>query len=128
MLPVLSDWTSKHQAPAGRPRGVIHCFNGSAETAGKYLAMGFFIALGGYVSYPSSKDMHDTIRSIPGDRLVVETDCPYLPPQRYRGQRNEPAYLSLTVALLAEIRGVSAEILARETTRNAALLFQFNWE
>ena len=123
MLTVLRDWTSSHQAPPGKPRGVIHCFNGDTDTARQYLDMGFFISLGAYIGYPTSTDMYDTIRSIPQDRLVVETDCPYLPPQSHRGPRNEPAYLPFTVQSLAEIREVPPETIARETTRNAHRLF-----
>jgi len=124
MLAVLHDWTSHHKELKGRPRGVIHCFNGNTNTAQQYLDMGFFISLGGYITYPSSRPMYDAIRSIPRDRLVVETDCPFLSPQSHRGQRNEPAYLPLTVELLAEIRQVSPETVARETTENARYLFQ----
>ena len=92
--------------------------------AKQYLDMGFFISLGAYIGYPSSVHMHNVIRSIPQDRLVVETDSPFLPPQSHRGQRNEPAYLPHTVELLAEIRMVSPEIVARETTQNARRLFR----
>ena len=124
MLTVLREWISGHKEPSGRPRGVIHCFNGDADTARHYLDMGFFISLGGYIGYPSSHNMLKVIRDIPPDRLVVETDCPFLPPHSHRGQRNEPAYLPLTVASLAEIRQVSIETVARETTRNAHRLFR----
>ena len=83
--------------PGGQYKGVIHCFSGSLNAAREYLEMGFYLSLGGYVSYPSSRGSYDVIRSIPQDRLLVETDCPFLPPQSYRGKRNEPAYLPLTV-------------------------------
>ena len=124
MLTILHDWTSCHAAPEGRPRGVIHCFNGDTNTARQYLEMEFFIALGAYVSYPSSLPMYDAIRSIPEDRLVVETDCPFLPPQNLRGERNEPSYLPLTVASLAEIRKTTPETIAAKTTENAHRLFR----
>lgn len=124
LLTVLRDWASSHQAPPGKPIGVIHCFNSDADTARQYLDMGFFISLGAYIGYPASTGMYDTIRSIPQDRLVVETDCPYLPPQSHRGQRNEPAYLPFTIRTLAEIREVPPETVARETTRNAHRLFR----
>lgn len=124
MLPLLRDWASRHKGLGGQPRGVIHCFNGSSDTARQYLDMGFFLSLGAYIGYPSSLQMRDVIRDIPRDRLVVETDCPFLPPQIHRGQRNEPAYLPLTVDLLAEIRQVSPETVARETSQNAHRLFR----
>ncbi|MFC1932332.1 TatD family hydrolase [Chloroflexota bacterium] len=128
MLPLLHDWTSCHKEPHGQPRGVIHCFSGDVDTAQRYLDMGFFVSFGAYIGYPSPRYMPNVIRSIPQDRLVVETDSPFLPPQSHRGQRNEPAYLPLTVALLAEIREVSPETVAKETTQNARRLFRMAQE
>lgn len=124
ILPLLRDWTAHHKEPKGRPRGVIHCFGGDGDTAQQYLDMGFFISLGAYIGYPSSSHLPDVIRRLPQDRLVVETDSPFLPPQSQRGQRNEPAYLPLTVRLLAEIREASPETVARQTTQNAHRLFR----
>jgi len=123
MLPLLRDWTSSHKRPDGKPIGVIHCFNGDIDTAQQYLDMGFFISLGAYIGYPSSFHLRSVIKNLPADRILVETDCPFLSPQIHRGKRNEPAYLPLTVKLLAEIRKVSPEVLAGETTRNAVKLF-----
>ena len=125
MLPLLHNWTSSHKRLNGQPRGVIHCFSGALETAQRYLDMGFFISLGAYIGYPSSRHLHDVIRGIPQDRLVVETDSPFLPPQSHRGKRNEPSYLPLTVGVLTEIRQVSPETVARETTQNARHLFRW---
>jgi TatD DNase family protein len=105
-----------------RYRGVIHCFNGDAATAKSYLDLGFHISLGGYVGYPKSA-MHEAVKSIPQDRLLTETDCPFLPPQEYRGKRNEPSYLKFTVKKLAEIRKENYEEVARATTENARRLF-----
>jgi len=124
MLPLLRDWASDAKHSAASSPGVIHCFSGDVETARQYLDMGFFIALGGYVSYPSSRHMDNVIRFIPADRLLVETDCPFLPPQAHRGKRNEPAYLTLTVKTIAEFRQVSPETIALETTHNACNLFR----
>lgn len=121
MLNVLRDWISQH-AERSSP-GVIHCFMGDVQTTRQYLEMGFYLSLGGYITYPVNRDAHDTIRSIPADRLLVETDCPYLAPQQYRGRRNEPAYVRYTAEELARIRGVPFETLARETTENARRLF-----
>lgn len=104
-------------------RGVIHCFNGDVATAKAYLDMGFHISLGGYIGYPKSTGLYEVIRSIPEDRLLVETDCPFLPPQNYRGQRNEPAYLTATVKALAEIRSEPYDDIAAATTQNAGRLF-----
>ncbi len=107
----------------GQYRGVIHCFNGDAATLQAYLDMGFHISLGGYIGYPKSTALREVIKGIPKDRLLVETDCPFLPPQDYRGKRNEPSYLRLTAKKLAEIRKVTYEDLAKVTTENARRLF-----
>jgi len=104
-------------------KGVIHCFNGDLKTAGKYLKLGFHLSLGGYITYPSAKDMADTILKLPLDRLLVETDCPFLPPQKYRGQRNEPSYITHTVKKLADIKCLSADEVARITADNTVRLF-----
>ena len=123
MLPLLTEWTARTgPRPNGR-RGVIHCFMADADALHRYLEMGFMISLGGYVTYPVAVVAHDVIRQIPLDRLLVETDCPFLAPQRLRGRRNEPALVADTVATLAEIRGVPFEDVAATTTRNARHLF-----
>lgn len=124
MQAILYNWTSTHKRPEGKPPGVIHCFNGDSESALRYLDMGFFISVGAYIGYPSSLHAHGTVRIIPADRLMVETDCPFLPPQSYRGKRNEPSYLPLTVEILARIRGVPPETIASETTESARRLFR----
>ncbi len=125
MLNLLRDWTKWYKDPHGQRRGVIHCFSGDTQTARQYLNMGFYLALGAYIGYPNTDNAHSVIRSIPQDRLLVETDCPYLSPQSHRGKRNEPAYLPLTVEMLAQIRNVSFETIARETTQNAHCLFRW---
>lgn len=124
LIPLLGDWTLADKRPQKTPRGVIHCFSGDIDTARQYLEMGFFISFGAYIGYPASANLASVIRSIPRDRLVVETDCPFLPPQGRRGKRNEPAYLPSTVKLLAEIRGAPFEQIAEETTANARRLFR----
>lgn len=124
MVGLLKEWSSHDRQTDGFPRGVIHCFQGDLDTARQYLEMGFFISFGAYIGYPSSRKWYDTIRNLPMDRLVVETDCPFLPPQVHRGRRNEPAYLPLTVQSLAEIRGVTPEVIAEATSDNARLLFR----
>ncbi|MFA4835557.1 MAG: TatD family hydrolase [Dehalococcoidia bacterium] len=126
MISALGNWTRSHESSNGQSVGVIHCFSGNTETAQKYLDMGFHIAVGAYIGYPKSRDLHDTIRAIPADRLLVETDCPFLPPQAHRGKRNEPSYLPITVNVIAAIRGVPPQTIAEETTQNAARLFRFS--
>ncbi len=123
MIPILREWSGSFQMPEGRPRGVLHCFGRDEATAGNYIEMGFYISVGGYIGYPSSARLRETLERIPLDRLVVETDCPFLPPQKYRGKRNEPAYVLHTLQALAEIKRVSVEEAARQTTGNAVRLF-----
>jgi len=124
MLGLLRSWVSDCQDKGRECRAVIHCFNGDATAAREYLDMGFYLALGAYVGYPSSAGMHDVFRSIPGNKLLLETDCPFLPPQTYRGKRNEPAYLPLTLQALTEIRQELDEDIAAATTQNAQRLFR----
>jgi TatD DNase family protein len=123
MLGILRDWTSHHQGLQEQGRGVIHCFSGDSHAARQYLDMGFYLSVAAYVGYPGSRNAQSVIRGIPHDRLLVETDCPFLPPQTHRGQRNEPAYLPVTVDVLAKIREVPVETVAKETTQNAHRLF-----
>jgi TatD DNase family protein len=126
MLAILHDWTARH--PERPAPGVIHCFMGDIETARRYLEMGFYLSLGGYITYPVNRNAHDVMRFIPAERLMVETDCPLLTPQRYRGQRNEPSYVRYTAEELSVIRGIPLETLARETTENASRLFGWQEE
>ena len=123
MLGLLSDWSLNNKIPPEQGRGVIHCFSGDTNATRQYLDMGFYLSLAGYIGYPASKSLQSVIRDIPGDRLLVETDCPFLPPQAYRGKRNEPAYVAITAGVLAKIREVPLETVATETTQNALRLF-----
>jgi TatD DNase family protein len=107
----------------GETGGVMHCFSGDVEIARRCLGLGLLIALAGPVTYPKARALPEVARFVPGDRLVVETDCPFLPPQPYRGKRNEPAYLAITAARVAELRGESLQTLAARTSENAAKLF-----
>ena len=107
----------------GPVRGVMHSFTGDAATAGACLAMGLSVSFAGMVTYKNAGDLRAVAATIPADRLLVETDCPYLAPVPVRGQRNEPAYVAHTVAALAVVRGVSSEDLAAQTTQNALALF-----
>ena len=83
MLGILSRWSSESTTVG--PKGIIHCFNGDLTAVQSYIEMGFYLALGGYIGYPSSLSFREIIRDIPLDKLVLETDCPFLPPQQYRG-------------------------------------------
>ena len=89
----------------GEVGGIMHCFSGDVAIARRCLDVGLVISLAGPVTYPSARALPDVARFVPADRLVVETDCPFLPPQGYRGRRNEPAFLAVTAARVAELRG-----------------------
>jgi TatD DNase family protein len=127
MISVLTAWRPRRIHPE-KPAGVIHCFNGTLETARTYLDLGFYISLGAYTGYPSSKAFREVIKQIPLDKLLVETDSPFLPPQRIRGERNEPAFVVEAARVLAEIKGASLDEVARITTSNASLLFGLGFE
>ena len=105
-------------------RGIMHCFSGDVGVARRCLDLGLLISLAGPVTYPNARALPDVARFVPADRLVIETDCPYLPPQGHRGQRNEPAYLSITAARVAELRGEPIEAMAARLTANACALLR----
>ena len=104
-------------------RGVMHSFSADAETARRCLAAGLHLSFAGMLTYKSAADLREIAKAVPGDRLLVETDCPYLAPVPKRGQRNEPAFVVHTGRALAEARGESVEEVAAATTRNARALF-----
>ena len=115
ILPIL-------EARQGRIRGVLHCFTGDVELMQRSLAIGFYIGIGGIVTYPNAKDVQAVAREVPEDRLLIETDCPWLAPQFRRGKRNEPAYVRAVVEKIAELRGTSVERVGELTTQNFNLL------
>ncbi|HLH20373.1 MAG TPA: TatD family hydrolase [Bryobacteraceae bacterium] len=98
--------------------GVMHCFTGDAAQARQALDRGFHLAFGGVLTFPKAESVREAARLAPEDRLLVETDCPYLAPVPHRGKRNEPAFLVETARRLAEVRGLAAEEIAEITTRN----------
>jgi TatD DNase family protein len=101
----------------------MHCFSGGVDLARRCLDLGLLISLAGPVTYPNARALPEVARFVPGDRLVIETDCPFLPPQGYRGKRNEPAYLTLTAARVAELRGQPVEAVTARLTTNARAFF-----
>lgn len=108
----------------GEVGGIMHCFSGDVAVARRCLDLGLLISLAGPVTYPNPRALPDVARFVPGDRLVIETDCPFLPPQGYRGKRNEPAYLAITAARVAELRGETLDVFGARTTDNARALFR----
>jgi len=107
----------------GGVTGVLHCFTGSAQLARKGLDLGFYVSISGIVTFKNARDLQETARTIPLDRLLVETDSPFLAPVPHRGQTCEPAFVADTAAFLAELRGEPAEVLAEATTVNFFKLF-----
>mgnify|MGYP003369444989 CR=1 FL=1 len=107
----------------GRLAGVMHCFNGTFDEAKTALSYGFHLGLGGVITYKNC-GVKEFLADIPMDRIVLETDDPYLPPVPYRGQRNEPAYITKVAEKVAEIYGVSVDEIINITTNNAQILFR----
>ncbi|MCR5106519.1 MAG: TatD family hydrolase [Eubacterium sp.] len=103
--------------------GVIHCYSYSEETAREFLKMGFFFGIGGVVTFKNSKKLKRAVQSIPLDNIVLETDCPYLTPSPYRGERNDSRYLSYVAAEIARLKDISVEEVAKTTFQNAMRLY-----
>src|SRR5580765_6451663 len=108
----------------GRLRGVLHCFTGTPALRDASLELGFYISLAGILTFPKAADLRDTARAVPLDRLLTETDCPFLAPVPYRGKRNEPAYVARVIGALAEMHQTPAGEVARRTTSNFHTLFR----
>jgi TatD DNase family protein len=107
----------------GQVKGVMHSFTGDQATAEACLAMGLYISFAGMVTYKNAANLRDVARTIPPERLLIETDSPYLAPVPLRGKRNEPANVVHTAACLAQVKGVDSAVIAEQTTRNAKALF-----
>lgn len=108
---------------AAQVGGVLHCFSGDWGMARACLDLGFYISMAGTVTYSSAHNLHEVARKVPFDRLLIETDCPYLAPVPHRGKRNEPAYVSLVAAKVAELRGAAFEEVAEASFINAGRAF-----
>lgn len=104
-------------------RGVMHCYTYGEEELGPYLDLGFYISFSGVVTFPKNASNRAAARAVPSDRLLVETDCPFLAPQGHRGKRNEPALVRRVLECVADERGEDFDALARATSENAARLF-----
>ena len=104
--------------------GIMHCFSGSPETAKRCLEMNFYISLGGPVTFKNAVKPKEVAKEVPLDRLLIETDCPYLAPHPYRGKRNEPSYVKLVAEQIADLKEISFDEVARATTENANRLFR----
>jgi len=118
---VLSILSEENAAEVG---GIIHCFSGDLAMARKALAMNFLVSIPGAITYKGSEKQVEAVRDLPLDRLLIETDCPFLAPVPRRGKPNEPSYVPLVAAKVAAIKGVTVEDVARTTTSNALRLFR----
>jgi TatD DNase family protein len=118
-LDVLHDYT-------GKVRGVFHCFGGTPEEAAEVASLGHLVSFTGIITFKNAEQVRLTAASVPADGYMVETDCPYLAPVPYRGQRAEPAHTRLIAETVAKMRGISLEEVAAQTTRTAETFFRFN--
>jgi TatD DNase family protein len=108
------------------PKGVIHCFSGTPKQAKMFIEMGFLLGIDGPVTYKKSYNLKQVVFEADLNKLLVETDCPYLAPQKYRGQRNEPSYIVETLKEIATIKNILIDEVAQVTTQNALKLFGIN--
>src|SRR5690554_1973503 len=120
-LSILKEFATEHQ---GRIEGVMHCYSGSPEMLPPLLAMGFYISIAGPVTFKNARRLPEVVQAIPDERLLIETDSPYLAPHPYRGRRNEPSYLVEIAKRVAEIKGRSLCEIADLTTHNARQCFK----
>ena len=108
---------------AGEIGGVVHCYSYSAETAKVFLDMGFYIGVGGVVTFNNGRKLKETVEHVPLDKIVIETDSPYLAPQLYRGKRNNSTYLTYVTECIADIKGISVDEVYEVTWKNAHKLY-----
>jgi len=120
----LGDLLGLFEAAPAVPAGVFHCFQGKREEARRALALGFHLSFTGIVTYPRSDELRAAAREVPLDRILLETDSPYLPPQGKRGQRNEPSFALLTRDALARLHGIEPADLGRRAAENTRRLFR----
>ena len=126
VMNTLRQWVREGYQPSAtshRPVGVMHCFSDDLAMAREVIEMGFYISIPGPVTFTNARRLPELVRALPLERLLIETDCPYLTPHPYRGKRNEPAYVRLVAEAIAQIKGTSLEQVAHVTTANARALF-----
>ena len=103
--------------------GVIHCYSYSREMAQDFIKMGYYIGVGGVVTFKNAKKLKETVEAIPLERILLETDCPYMAPEPHRGTRNDSSNIPFVIAKIAELKGITAEEVERVTEENARRLF-----
>ncbi|MGQ9887595.1 MAG: TatD family hydrolase [Aggregatilineales bacterium] len=126
LLPVLESWISSVPPALKQRPGVLHSFSVSADVAERALALGFCLGFTGPITYKKADELRAVARAAPLDRLLVETDGPFLTPAPFRGRRNEPVYVAYIVRRLAEVKGLTETEISRATTSNAKRLFAIN--
>lgn len=117
------DMMAMLSARRGRLGGVLHCYSGSYEDAVRYIDMGFYIAFGGALTFKNATKQRAIAEKLPLERLVIETDCPYMTPEPHRGERNSPLLIHFTLEMLAKVRGITVSEAAEATYQNAMQLF-----
>jgi TatD DNase family protein len=126
IMEILAGWAKTvDRTPLTGRLGVLHTFSGDRAMADQAIDLGFYISISGPVTYKNARQLPEIVRTLPRDRILVETDCPFLTPHPYRGKRNEPAYVRIVAERVAELKGISLDVLAERTTANARHLFQF---
>lgn len=123
VMAILASWATAAPAALRGRLGVLHSFSASSEIAQRALELGFYLSFTGPITFKKADALRDVARSIPVNRLLIETDGPFLAPQQRRGKRNEPAYVRYINAKLAELHGLASDEMARQTTKNAERLF-----
>ncbi|HID64472.1 MAG TPA: TatD family deoxyribonuclease, partial [Anaerolineae bacterium] len=126
VMNMLRRWVRESHQPSAighRPVGVMHCFSGDLAMARELIEMGFYISIPGPVTFTNARRLPELVHALPLERLLIETDCPYLTPHPHRGKRNEPAYVRLVAEAIARIKGIPLEQVTRITTANARALF-----
>lgn len=121
---ILKDEFSDNESAKRCGSGILHCFGGSPEMIGELLPLGFLVSFAGNVTFKNAENLREAARAVPLDRLLIETDCPYLTPMPHRGRRNEPGFVLDTAKFLADLYGIKIEELAHATTENFFDLFQ----
>ena len=123
LMRILEVWAPAAPASLRGRLGVLHSFSASCDVAQRALALGFYLGFTGPITFKNAEKLREVARTVPVDRLLIETDGPFLAPQQYRGKRNEPAYIGHINERLADLHGLTADEMARQTTLNAERLF-----
>ena len=130
VMAILLHWAcperSRRVEGGHQPAGVLHCFSGGLAMAQEAIELGFYISIAGPVTFRNAQHLRELVRQLPLEKLLIETDCPYLTPHPHRGKRNEPAYVKLVAQEVANTKGLSLEEVARITSDNAQALFALN--